>query len=274
MLHRVSTPSKGAGAKMTDDTPPVDPARITSKYRVERAVFPEVGAGGFVHFDQEVAFFNQVHALLRPEHVVLDFGAGRGEFMTQDPVRYRRELQNLRGRCAHVDGCDVDPVVAENPTLDAAAVFAPGEPLPYPDARFDLIVSRYVFEHLPDPAWAARELMRVLKPGGWLCVMTPNKWGYVALGARLIPNRLHAKALRRLQPHRLEEDVFPTAYKLNTVADVKRWFGEHADVHHYSTSAVPSYHLGSPALMRALLVLHRVLPPALDLGLRFFIRKR
>jgi hypothetical protein len=39
-------------------------------------------------------------------------------------------------------------------------------------------------------------------------------------------------------------------------------------------SAVPSYHFGSVGMLRFLLVLHRFLPPALDLGLAFFIRKR
>jgi SAM-dependent methyltransferase len=243
------------------------------RHRLERRVYAEANVSGFPHKDQEVAFYTQVAALLRPEHIVLDFGAGRGEFVYEDPSAYRVWLQNFRGRCVHVDGCDLDPVVLDNPTLDAAAVIESGGALPYEDERFDLIVSRYVWEHVQDPEWMARELLRVLKPGGWICAMTPNKWGYVALLARLLPNRFHSRVLSRIQPGRPSKDVFPTVYRLNRPRAVRRYFGHGADVYHYSTSAVPSYHFGSMALMRLEQLVHRLTPPMLDVGLRFFIQK-
>ena len=252
----------------------IDSAKLTRRRKVEQQVFKEAAVSGFPHIDQEVAFFVQVAALLRPDDVVLDFGAGRGEFMDNDPSLFRRQLQNFRGRCEHVDGCDIDPVVLDNPTLDAAAIMEMGKPLPYPDERFDLIVSRYVFEHVQNPEETARELLRVLKPGGWICVMTPNSYGYVALASRLIPNRLHSRALRKIQIERKEEDVFPTAYQLNRPKAVRRHFGHAADVYHYSTSAVPSYFFGRVWLFRLMRLVHRLTPPPLDVGLRFFIQKR
>ncbi len=269
-------PGGGAtsGEPSTTRRPVYEFAKESNKHRLERLAYSEANVSGFAHNDPEVAFFVQVAALLDPADVVLDFGAGRGEFMETDPSTYRQDIQNFRGRCAHVDGCDPDPVVLENPTLDAATVVRIGEPLPYEDERFDLIVSRYVFEHIADPQWAAGELLRVLKPGGWICVMTPNSWGYVAIGARLVPNSLHARALSRVQPGRPSKDVFPTVYKLNRPAAIRRYFGHLADVFHYSTSAVPSYHFGSLAVFRFFQLVHRLTPPPLDLGLRFFIRKR
>lgn len=254
--------------------PVYDFAKEGPNHRLERRAYREANVSGFSHIDQEVAFFTQVAALLQPSDVVLDFGAGRGEFMETDPSTYRRDLQNLRGRCAHVDGCDPDPIVLENPTLDTAAVIEIGQPLPYPDARFDLIVSRYVFEHIADPVWAAGELLRVLRPGGWICAMTPNKWGYVALASRLVPNRLHSRVLSQVMPGRPSKDVFPTVYRLNRPSAIRRHFGHAADVYHYSTSAVPSYHFGSLAIMRLQQLVHRLTPPMFDVGLRFFIRKR
>ncbi|MBA3511517.1 class I SAM-dependent methyltransferase [Sphingomonas sp.] len=241
--------------------------------RLERQAFEEVNVSGFSHIDQEVAFFTQIAALVRADDFVLDFGAGRGEFFYDEPSRYRLWLQNFRGRVAHVDGCDIDPAVLGNPTLDEAKLLEKGQPLPYEDERFDIVVSRYVFEHVSDPEWLARELLRVTKPGGWICALTPNKWGYVALASRLFPNRVHSRLLRSVQPHRKEEDVFPTAYKLNRPKDVRRFFSGGADVFHYTTSAVPSYHFGSYFVFRATLLLHRVLPPILDLVLGLFIRK-
>lgn len=252
----------------------VDPSKEAPRHRLERRVYQEANVSGFAHHDQEVAFYTQVAAILRPDDVLLDFGAGRGEFMDTDPSRYRCWLQNFRGRCAHVDGCDPDPVVLKNPTLDSAAVISLGKPLPYEDDRFDLIVCRYVFEHIDNPEWAAKELLRVLKPGGWICAMTPNKWGYVALASRLVPNRMHSRALARVQPGRPSKDVFPTVYRLNRRSAVKRYFGSEADIYHYSTSGVPSYHFGSMLLMRLKQLIHRLTPPTFDVGLRFFIRKR
>ncbi|OIO68731.1 MAG: hypothetical protein COW19_05520 [Zetaproteobacteria bacterium CG12_big_fil_rev_8_21_14_0_65_55_1124] len=46
--------------------------------------------------------------------------------------------------------------------------------LPLPDASVDIIVSSEVVEHLPDPTPALMEMARVLKPGGYAMVTTPN----------------------------------------------------------------------------------------------------
>jgi SAM-dependent methyltransferase len=47
-------------------------------------------------------------------------------------------------------------------------VVCDGHFLPFADAQFDLVVSTAVFEHLYNPFWAAKEIARVLKPGGAL----------------------------------------------------------------------------------------------------------
>ncbi len=47
------------------------------------------------------------------------------------------------------------------------------ERLPFRDASLNLVVSREVFEHLADPWLAAREVERVLAPGGLLYLQTP-----------------------------------------------------------------------------------------------------
>lgn len=254
--------------------PIVDERKLTSKVRLEQRLISEAAATGFSHNDQQVSFYTQVSALLEPDHMVLDFGAGRGEWFEDEPVRYRRYIQNFRGRARFVDGCDVDPAVEQNPTLDRAMQVNPGDRLPYEDARFDLVVSRYVFEHLADPRWAASELARIAKPGGWLCALTVNKWGYVALASRLVPNRFHTSVLRRVQPHRKAIDVFPTFYRLNTPGDLERHFGAHFDLHYYRDSAVPSYHFGRPAIFRGLRFLHRILPGPLHTGLYVLMRRK
>lgn len=47
-------------------------------------------------------------------------------------------------------------------------VVCDGHELPFGDAQFDIVVSTAVFEHLYNPFQAAREIARVLKPGGSL----------------------------------------------------------------------------------------------------------
>jgi len=79
--------------------------------------YPENRAGGFSGCDGTVQFYQRVHALLRPEHIVLDFGAGRGAAYYQDLSFYRKSLRNLRGEGMRVVGVDVDPVVFTNPCI-------------------------------------------------------------------------------------------------------------------------------------------------------------
>ncbi|MDO8862770.1 class I SAM-dependent methyltransferase [Haliea sp. E1-2-M8] len=48
--------------------------------------------------------------------------------------------------------------------------------LPFPDASFDKVICSEVLEHIPDYRAALREVRRVLKPSGLLCVSVPRRW--------------------------------------------------------------------------------------------------
>ena len=52
--------------------------------------------------------------------------------------------------------------------------------LAYPDASFDAVYSVSVVEHIPDggDGLALREMARVLRPGGRLCLTVPFSWRY------------------------------------------------------------------------------------------------
>ena len=235
--------------------------------------YPEAALSGVSFEDVEVAFAVQVLGLVRPDSRVLDYGAGRGEWC-EDRSRLRRELQLLKGRCREVVGCDVDEAVLLNPAVDCADAIDPAQPLPYGDASFDLIVSRYVFEHVQDPRHTAAELLRVLKPGGWICALTPNKWGYPAIGARLVSNRHHAKMIRRVQPGgRAAHDVFPTAYRLNTRRDLKASFGSGARVIVQRASGPPAYFFGNDLAFALFSLVHKLQPRAFATALMAFVQK-
>ena len=240
---------------------------------IKERFYPETKVGGFSRVDGSIEFYTRIAALIKPTDRVLDYGAGRGAQIAGDKTEYGRWLKTLRGRVAHVEGCDIDPAVLDNPYLDHAALFDPAKPLPYPDASFDLIFSNWVFEHIADPVTASAELLRVLKPGGWICAVTPNKFGYIALAARLAGNSRHVPLLKHIQPDRLDFDVFPTVYKLNTPAAIRRYFGAHADVTVYGMSSEPSYHFNSRLIYLAFNLLHKFTPSRFHTALFVFIRK-
>ncbi len=52
---------------------------------------------------------------------------------------------------------------------------AAGEHLPYSDALFDAVLSHEVIEHVADDRLAAREMIRVLRPGGRAILFCPNR---------------------------------------------------------------------------------------------------
>lgn len=235
---------------------------------------PEVAAGGIARDDTTAAFYSRINALIRPEDTVLDLGAGRGSQLEGEPS-YRKSLATLRGKVARLYGCDVDDAVLSNPFLDEAAVFDPAGPLPFGDATFDLVYSDWVIEHLYDPARFVAELGRVLKPGGWFCARTPNKWGYIALGARLVPARFEGKVLGMVQPGRQERDVFAKRYRMNTRRDLARAFLADSWLDaSFAMNATPAYHGGRHILFTAIELFQRFTPAAMNSVLLVFMQKR
>jgi SAM-dependent methyltransferase len=237
--------------------------------------FPEIAVGGFSRVNGTVQFWQRIGALISPDTVVLDFGAGRGANQSEDPVRFRRNLLTLKGRVRELIGADVDPVVKTNTALDRAVVIGPDGDLALPDGSIDVIVSDFTFEHIQDPAKVAQELDRVLAPGGWICVRTPNRYGYIAMANRLIPERLHSGLIRLAQSERKGEDVFPAVYRLNTAKAFERHFAPTRYDHYVIPwDAEPAYHFGSRLLYSFFLALQYVTPPPLKSVLMVFLQKR
>jgi len=173
--------------------------------QLERRFYP-----GYV--DEHARFDAAIRRYLHPRAAVLDAGAGRGLMYPYD----------YRDHVARMAGADTDPAIAENPNLTDASV-ADLASLPYDDASFDLVFSKYVFEHLDRPVAVMRELRRVLKPGGHLLVHTPNRWHYVAVFATLTPTRFHVWFNERRG--RVEADTFPTRYRANDRRTLERLAG-------------------------------------------------
>jgi SAM-dependent methyltransferase len=164
-------------------------------------------------------------------------------------------------------------VVLENPFLDHAELIAPDAPLPYPDDRFDIVIARWVFEHVENPDHVARELLRVVKPGGLIAAFTPNKYGYFAVGAQIVPNRMHVGVLKSVQPWRKAVDVFGTQYRMNTARALRRAFGKDAEVTVTYWASEPAYHRGSRVIYRFVKWMNKHLPAVLQPVLFVYVRK-
>lgn len=114
-----------------------------------------------------------------------------------------------------VCGIDVEPEYlrkAVETVPSAQLQLAVTEALPYADNTFDLILNHEVIEHVQDDRATAREMVRVLKPGGRAVIFAPNRlypfethghyWnGVYHFGNTPLINYLPDVVRSRLAPH-------------------------------------------------------------------------
>jgi SAM-dependent methyltransferase len=246
------------------------------KLSVLSRLYPERRIASFSRHEGRFLFYSLVADLLAKDSVVLDLGAGRGA-QIDNSTGYMRQLIDFSGRCKRYIGTDPDPVVLENPFLDEAYVMNSDGSIPLPNSSVDLIVAYAVLEHVADPRRIVSEARRVLKPGGWFCAWTPNKYGYVGMSARIVPNRFHARIVAAAVPGggRTERDVFPVVYRMNTKAAIRAVFGEQ-DFEDFSfyDNGPPAYHFNNMLIARFWLIVMTLLPKAMAKSLFVFVRKR
>jgi SAM-dependent methyltransferase len=182
---------------------------------------------------------------IRPGETVLDVGAGDGN------VALRAAAAG-----AEVDACDLSPAMVGRGRARSAAGadigwhVADTERLPFHDERFDIVLSSFGASYAPRALRTARELVRVLRPGGlvaltsWIPrglpgrldelvedvaplpdgVLWPSAWGREAavrrrLGPHLEDPQLRTRTLRMTWPSPTRAfEVLAAAYGLDEYA--------------------------------------------------------
>lgn len=136
---------------------------MTDELRAQWAAVAEHYGTGWSHADGPDLAWLVETAAPEPGDRAIDLGAGAGHATLA-----------IAPHVAHVTAVDPTPemhavaarLAGDRGIANVDFIEATADALPFPDAAFDLAVSRLSIHHWPDPAAAFREIARVLRPGG------------------------------------------------------------------------------------------------------------
>ncbi|MCP3875288.1 MAG: class I SAM-dependent methyltransferase [Desulfobacteraceae bacterium] len=119
-------------------------------------------ARSYAIFDSLVSFQNKR---------ILDVGCGVG---ARTSYYAQQNIHSITGTDINTEMLEKAQrlVRIKNFTHPVKINFHPCDPggLPFDDQKFDIVIMDCVFEHLSDPETVLNECMRVLKPGGFICI--------------------------------------------------------------------------------------------------------
>jgi ubiquinone/menaquinone biosynthesis C-methylase UbiE len=111
-------------------------------------------------------FWHAVTAKLIPGGQLLEIGVGTGKNMPFWPTG------------AQITAIDLTPGMlsrandrAEKLGITAKLLLGDVQTLDFPDNSFDVAAATFVFCSVPDPVLGLKELLRVVRPGGWIFLM-------------------------------------------------------------------------------------------------------
>jgi len=151
----------------------------------------------------------------------LDMGCGHQMF----DEWMRAEQDELAARAKLMVGVDLDwEGLRKNPFLHHK-IYGNLDAVPLKSGSFYEITANMVVEHLEHPAAVLLEAKRLLRPNGTFVFHTPNSKCMMMRVGGLLPQSVKNLLIVILES-RAQEDVFPTHYRMNTHADIRRLAGE------------------------------------------------
>ena len=151
---------------------------------------------------------------------VLEVGVGLGT----DHVRFARAGADLHGVDLTDRGIELVRQRLKLEGLSSDLRTADAERLPFGDDSFDYVYSWGVLHHTPDTPRAVREAIRVLRPGGRICVMVYSRHAWVSYGLWLRHGPLSGRPLRSI-PDVLHHHMESLGTKGYTRREARRMFG-------------------------------------------------
>ena len=106
-----------------------------------------------------------IESLASPTDAILDVGCGTGGILRHLRARGYRNLHGLE-----ISGYAVERLQAEGITMHVGQLPA----IAAGDASFDVVIASQVLEHIIRRNRFAREIRRVLKPGGHILIFVPD----------------------------------------------------------------------------------------------------
>ena len=173
----------------------------------------------FSYVSPELWYEATVGRLVNDQTHWIDVGGGKALFPHDEALS-----QELAGRCKLLVGVDPSENIHHNQFAhERHQCFIEDFET---DHVFDLATLRMVVEHIQHPRPVAERLASLVRPGGHVVIYTPNRWSICSLTASMTPHFIHERAAQFLWRAK-DEDVFPTAYKMNTRDDLRCVFEEH-----------------------------------------------
>ncbi|UCE52055.1 MAG: class I SAM-dependent methyltransferase [Desulfobacterales bacterium] len=122
--------------------------------------------------------FNKLN--IQPGFKILDIGCGSGRhtcaaYQCRDVVAIGADI-NLRDLVTAKDRLNLHDQLGEHGGGTWGLSVADMTRLPFKNNYFDLVIASEVMEHIPEHENAAKEVIRVLKPGSMLVVSVPRYW--------------------------------------------------------------------------------------------------
>jgi SAM-dependent methyltransferase len=183
-------------------------------YRLVKKVRARLFAG--TPCDWQV-YHHVVASHLQPGMTVLDVGCGKGNI---SPFPWENHPK------VTLIGLDPDPAAERNASLHRFVLLKNEAHWPVADGSVDVVIARYVLEHVASPTALFDNVRRVLKPGGRFIFLTPNKYHPAMIASRHLPHALKTRILARTAGID-DDDVFVAHYRLNTSRKLREEAGQH-----------------------------------------------